>query len=161
MKHSAKTLITLALAAMMLVSCAAPEKPQEGATVTQTEKADQAAPQEDEKTGLWKDAIYVEDTEFGSGKVEVRVEVKAEGRSVTFTLKTDCDTVGAALLEHSLISGEQGEFGLYVKVVNGITADFDVDQSYWAFTKDGEMMPVAVDAAQIEDGAHYELVYTK
>lgn len=66
-----------------------------------------------------------------------------------------------ALLEHSLVAGDESEYGLYVKVVNGMTADFDVDQAYWAFYKDGEMMNTGVDGATIADGEHYELVYTK
>jgi hypothetical protein len=89
------------------------------------------------------------------------VEVKVEEQSVTFTIKTDKTTLGEALMEHGLIAGDVGQFGLYVKVVNGITADYDIDQSYWAFTKNGEMMLTGVDMTNIADGEHYELVYTK
>ncbi len=111
--------------------------------------------------GLWENAAYLEDTTFGSGKTTVQVEVKAGEQSVTFTVKTDKTTLGDALLEHGLIAGDEGPYGLYLKTVNGILADYDVDQSYWAFYKDGEMMMVGVDGADIADGEHYELVYTK
>ena len=87
--------------------------------------------------------------------------MKAEEQSVTFTIKTDKEILGDALLEHDLIAGEEGDYGLYVKVVNGMTADYDVDQSYWAFYKDGEYMMTGVDGTEIADGEHYELVYTK
>ena len=50
---------------------------------------------------------------------------------------------------------------VYIKSVNGITADYDVDRSYWAFNKNGEMMLTGVDMTNIADGEHYELVYTK
>ena len=113
------------------------------------------------KSGLWADALYQKDTALGKGATTVQVEVQAEDRSVTFTVKTDKTTLGEALLELGLIDGEQGEYGLYVKVVNGITADYDVDQSYWSFCRDGEMMMVGVDGAEIADGEHYELIYTK
>lgn len=113
------------------------------------------------KSGLWADALYQKDTTLGKGDTTVQVEVQAEDRSVTFTVKTDKATLGEALLELGLIDGEQSEYGLYVKVVNGITADYDVDQSYWSFCKDGEMMMVGVDGAEIADGEHYELIYTK
>ena len=86
-----------------------------------------------EKTGVWENATYRKDTKLGSGAKTVVVEVKAEDQQVTFTIKTDKDTVGAALLEHGLIAGEEGAYGLYVKQVNGITADYDVDQTYWSF----------------------------
>lgn len=114
-----------------------------------------------DKEGLWANATYLTDKEFGNGKTTFKVEVEAAGQSVTFTLKTDKATVGEALLEHSLIDGDKGEFGMYVKVVNGITADYDIDQSYWGFNKNGEMMMVGVDGAEIAEGDHYELVYTK
>ena len=111
-----------------------------------------------EKTGAWENATYRRDMEFGKGETTVQVEVKAEEQSVTFTINTDKKTLGEALIEHGLISGENGQFGLYVKLVNGIEADYDKDGTYWGFYKNGEMMMVGVDGAQISDGEHYELV---
>ena len=114
-----------------------------------------------DKTGVWENATYRSDKEFGKGDRTVAVEVAAEGQSVTFTVKTDKDTVGAALLEHELIAGEESQYGLYVKVVNGITADYDVDMSYWAFYIDGEYAMSGVDTTVITEGAKYKLEYTK
>ena len=111
--------------------------------------------------GLWANATYLSDTTLGEGSKTIAVEVKVEEQSVTFTVKTDAETVGAALLENNLIAGDEGEYGLYVKVVNGITADYDVDQSYWAFYLNGEYATSGIDTTAITDGAHYELVYTK
>ena len=111
-----------------------------------------------EDNGLWGNATYTEDTEFGTGAKTVVVEVKAEDKSVTFKINTDKENLGEAL---NLIAGEKGPYGLYVKVVNGITADYDINQSYWAFTKNGESMLSGVDGAEIIGGEHYELVYTK
>ncbi len=113
------------------------------------------------KEGLWENAVYTKDTTFGNGKTSVQVEVKAGDDSVTFTLKTDKTVLGDALCEFDLIAGDETQYGLYVKKVNGIVADYDIDCSYWAFFKDGEMMMVGVDGATIADGEHYELVYTK
>lgn len=114
-----------------------------------------------DKTGLWENATYLKDTEFGEGARTVSVEVKAGDQSVLFTIHTDKKTVGEALLEHGLIDGDEGEFGLYVKKVNGITADFDVDQSYWAFYIDGEYAMTGVDATDIDQDAEYRLEYAK
>jgi hypothetical protein len=110
---------------------------------------------------LWEDATYVEDTEFGNGETTVNVEVKAGEHSVSFTINTDKTTLGEALLEHSLIEGEDSQYGLYVKKVNGILADYDINGSYWGFYKNGEYMMSGVDSTEIADGEHYELVYTK
>jgi hypothetical protein len=114
-----------------------------------------------EKTGVWENATYRQDKEFGKGAKTVVVEVKAEEQTVTFTIHTDKDTVGAALLEHELISGEEGAYGLYIKVVNGIAADYDVDQSYWAFYVNNEYAMSGADLTEIDEGATYQLVYTK
>ena len=110
---------------------------------------------------LWENATYGEDKEFGSGAKTVNIEVKAGDRSVTFTIHTDKDTVGEALFEHNLIDGDDGAYGLYVKVVNGITADYDVDQSYWAFYINGETAMTGVDGENITEGAAYRLEYAK
>ena len=112
-------------------------------------------------TGVWENATYHEDTTFGNGAKTITVEVTAEDQLVTFTVKTDKSTVGEALLEHGLISGEPGAYGLYIKVVNGITADYDVDQSYWAFYIDGEYALTGVDSTEISEEVVYQLAYTR
>ena len=114
-----------------------------------------------EKTGVWETATYDRDTELGEGAKTVVVKVVAEEQALTFIIHTDKETLGDALLMHRLIDGEQGPYGLYVKAVNGIVADYDVDQSYWNFTKNGELMMVGVDSAEIADGEQYELTRTK
>ena len=114
-----------------------------------------------EKTGAWESATYRSDKEFGDGAKTVTVEVKAGENSVTFTVKTDKDTVGAALIEHGLISGDIGDYGLYVKSVNGIVADYDVNQSYWAFYINGEYALTGVDTTEIKEGETYKLEYSK
>ena len=44
--------------------------------------------------------------------------------------------------------------------MDGETADYDVDGSYWAMMQDGEWMMTGVDDTRIQDGDHYEFVYT-
>lgn len=114
-----------------------------------------------DKTGVWDNATYTSDNAFGDGAKTLTVEVKAEEQRVTFTIHTDKDTVGAALLEHELIDGDEGEYGLYIKSVNGITADYDVDGAYWAFYIDGDYAITGVETTEITEGAIYQLVYTK
>ena len=114
-----------------------------------------------EKTGVWENATYRKDMEFGKGAKTLVVEVKAEENLVTFTIHTDKDTVGEALLEHKLITGEDGPYGMYITSVNGITADYDTDQAYWAFYIDGEYAMTGVDTTEITEGATYQLAYAK
>ena len=114
-----------------------------------------------DKTGAWSTAIYTSDTELGEGEKTLTVKVEAEEQSITFTIKTDAATVGEALLEHEIIDGEEGPYGMYIKAVNGIVADYDTDQTYWAFNKGGEYMMTGVDQTELADGDSYELVKTK
>jgi len=81
--------------------------------------------------------------------------VPAEGESKTFTITTTRKTVGEALFDEKLIEGEAGDYGLYVKKVNGITADYNVDGTYWAFYINGEYGMTGVDMTDVEDGATY------
>ena len=110
---------------------------------------------------IWDSAIYTEDATLGEGETTLKVEVKIEGKTVVFTLNTNADTVGAALLENGLIAGEMGDYGMYIKVVNGVTADYDIDQSYWAFWINGEYTMSGVDTTEIKKGDTYTLEYTK
>lgn len=77
------------------------------------------------------------------------------GKETGFEIHTDKDKVGEALIEHSLIAGDQGAYGLYVKTVNGITLDYNKDGKYWAFYVNGEYAMTGVDVTNITDGASY------
>lgn len=81
--------------------------------------------------------------------------VDQDGAETEFEIHTDQEMVGAALQEEGLISGEEGDYGLYVKTVNGITADYDADKSYWAFYIDGEYATSGVDTTAIQEGSQY------
>ncbi len=84
-----------------------------------------------------------------------------DGSSKEHSVKTDSSkNLRQALEGAGLISGDEGPYGLYVKVVDGVTADYDVDQSYWSLTKDGELCS-GVDSTKIADGDHFEFTYTK
>ena len=114
-----------------------------------------------EPNGLWVNATYTADTVLGEGAKTVVVKVEAEDTAVTFTVKTDAEMLGDALLTHELIAGEESEYGLYIKTVNGITADYDPDGAYWAFYQNGEYAMTGIDSTPVTEGETYALVYTK
>ena len=110
----------------------------------------------------WADAIHTVDTELGVGAKTVTVDVHVNEHCVTFTIHTDAESLGEALLENELIEGEDSQYGMYIKKVNGILADYDVDGSYWGFYRyDREYMMSGVDTTAISDGDHFQLVYEK
>lgn len=108
---------------------------------------------------VWKNATYAEDTELGEGKNTVQVEVIAKDKSVTFTIHTDKTNLGEVLLEHNIAEGETGDYGLYIKKVNGILADYDINQCYWGINKNGEGVMTGADGIEFKNGEHYELNY--
>jgi hypothetical protein len=89
------------------------------------------------------------------------IVVDKNGNETTFNLSTDKSTVGDALLEEGLIEGEPGAYGLYVKKVNGIVADYDIDKTYWAFYVNGEYAFAGVDTTPVEEGATYSFKVEK
>ena len=99
---------------------------------------------------------------LGEGKTKFDfIVVDKEGKETAFEIHTDKTIVGEALMELGLLEGEAGAYGLYVKKVNGITADYDVDQTYWAFYVNGEYAMNGVDATEIESGATYSFKVEK
>ena len=81
-----------------------------------------------------------------------------------FRITTEREMVGEALLDEGLIEGEDGPYGLYVKTVNGITADYDVDGTYWAFYIGGidrQYATTGVDATPVEDNGVYSFQISK
>ena len=95
------------------------------------------------------------------GSKTVTVEVIHQDESQKeFILKTDSATLHEALDEQKLIEGEDRGGFFMVLTVDGETADYNVDGSYWAMMQDGEWMMTGVDDTMIQDGDHYEFVFT-
>ena len=107
--------------------------------------------------GLWENATYRDDTELGEGANTFTLVVEIGEEKVTFAISTDKKTVGDALTELGLLEGEESQFGLYVKKVNGVLADYDVDQTYWAFYINGEYAMTGVDTTDVVNGTTYTL----
>ncbi len=115
-----------------------------------TENADDSADAQD------TEAAAADAESLGDGAVQFTFTVvDADGNETNFDIHTDAETVGTALLEQNLIAGDDSEYGLYVKTVNGITADYDTDGTYWAFYVNGEYAMTGVDSTPVEDGAAY------
>ncbi len=98
----------------------------------------------------------------GTGAVSFCLTVTdLDGTQKEFVVKTDKKNVADALAEVGLVSGENSEYGLYIKVVNGITADYSVDGSYWSLLVNGEMSMVGASSVLVTEGLRVELKKTK
>ena len=145
-----KKIISLTLALMLsltLILCSCGEDETPGSTGSSAETP--ATP--------WDSAIYKENATIGQGSKTFSLVVSAYDKSITLTVKTDEAILGTALTKLNVIEGEQGPYGLYMKKVNGIVADFDVDETYWALYINGEYALTGIDSTEIVSGATYKL----
>ena len=100
--------------------------------------------------------------DLGNGKVPFIFRVTdKDGYDHLYRIHTDKKTVGEALMEHALLEGEDSEYGLYVKKVNGQEADYSKDQSYWAFYINNEYAMTGVDKTDVTANMEYWFKYTK
>lgn len=109
----------------------------------------------------WDDATYTQDTALGEGEITFYFTVNVEEHHVTFTVSTNETNLRRALQALSLIAGDESEYGLYVKTVNGITADYDTDGAWWALYEGDEMSMVGVDGVTVSPDGRYSFTYTK
>ncbi len=95
----------------------------------------------------------------GEGDVLIDFSVThKDGTVKKFTVKTEKETatVGEALQKAKLIEGDPGDYGLYVKTVDGETLDYNTVGMYWAFYENGNYAATGVDQTKIVAGTQYE-----
>lgn len=97
-------------------------------------------------------------TQTGNGKSFTVIVVHADGTEKTFTYETQEAYLGPALVEEGLIV-ESNSPGMY-NTVDGETADWNVNQSYWSFYVGEEYAMQGMDDTLIHDGDTFKLVYT-
>lgn len=144
-------IVLIAAMALTMAGCS-DSKTEESSQATEaaTTQATEAA------TASEQAEVASDKTVIGEGETSFDFSVTdADGNESLFEVHTDETTVGAALLECDMIAGDDSEYGLYVKTVNGITVDYDTDGKYWAFYVDGEYASTGVDMTDITEGSSY------
>lgn len=96
--------------------------------------------------------------EAGAKTVVVEV-VHKDGSARKFSLNTDADSLGKALVESGVVVDNQDTYGLYILTADGETAD-ESKQEWWQITKNGVSLTTSADSTPITDGEHYELTLT-
>ena len=86
--------------------------------------------------------------------------VHKDGTSREFAYDTDEEFLGALLQTEGLIEGEEGPYGLMISGVDGETADWNVDQGYWALYIGEDYATTGADGIVLTDGGEYSLVYS-
>ena len=100
------------------------------------------------------------DKVFGSGAKSFIIEItRADGTVRKYQIKTDETTVGDALLKADLIPADSKASG-FIATLDGITAAWDVDQSYWSVYIGDEYAMEGIFDISIDTKTVYKFVYT-
>ena len=98
------------------------------------------------------------ETQEGSKEFTVTV-IHADESQKKFEYKTDAEKLGAFLEEKGLIDSQGADPGMF-HTVDGEKADWNENQSCWAFYVGEDYAMTGIFDTPIEDGAAYKLVYT-
>ena len=107
--------------------------------------------------GLWLGTRP--DTMEGSKTITVTV-IHGDGSEKIFHCGTDEEYLSAVLLEEALVQGEDGPYGLEIHTVDGETASWEENRSYWALYIGEDYATTGADGIVVTDGGEYGLVYT-
>lgn len=99
-------------------------------------------------------------TQSGDKSITITV-VDNERNESLYETKTDAKYLREALenTKGLKIEGTEEEYGLNVKSVNGLSADYEKDGAYWAFYVNGEYCNYGVDQQTIYNGDVFRIVY--
>ena len=98
-------------------------------------------------------------TNQGAKAITVTV-VHGDGSQAEFAYRTDEEYLGTVLLAEGLVEGEEGPYGLNIHAVDGETASWEENQSYWALFIGEDYATTGADGIVLTDGGVYKLVYT-
>jgi len=98
-------------------------------------------------------------TQTQAGSKTITVDIVTADGTTTKTITTDAEFLRGALEQEKLIAGDESQYGLFVKTVNGVTIN-EANQEWWCFTKGGEALFSGVDTTPIADGDKFEITLT-
>lgn len=100
------------------------------------------------------------DEAVAGGKGITVAVVHSDGEEKTFAYQTDAEYLGEVIVAEGLVEGVEGPYGLEIHAVDGETASWDENQSYWALFIGEEYATTGADGVVLTDGGVYKLVYT-
>ena len=95
----------------------------------------------------------------GGKTITVQV-IHSDGTQKDFTVNTDAEILGQALLEENIAEGTEGPYGLMIEVVDGEEAIWEKTKSYWALYIGEEYASTGADQTPLHDGDSFKLEYT-
>ncbi len=98
----------------------------------------------------------------GSKNITVIVTDDA-GTETVYESRTDAEYLIDAVKEIDGldVQGTEGDYGMFINSINGITADYNIDQAYWAIYVNGEYGTYGIDTQPVADGDEFSFVYER
>lgn len=93
------------------------------------------------------------------GNTFTLIVVHGDKSEKTFTITSEKPFLSGALIDEGIINDEGLETGMYF-TVDGETADWNRDQSYWAIYEGDSYTNYGMNDLPVEEGIVYKLVYT-
>ena len=105
--------------------------------------------------------VFREKPVEGSKTITIEVINQAD-ESKEYEVKTDAEFLRQAMEEAEGLefSGQEGDYGLMLEVVNGESAVYDKDKAFWCIKVNGEDGN-GVDLQPVEDGDEFQIIYTE
>lgn len=105
-------------------------------------------------------AIFGPKASKGAKAITLNV-VDNAGSTTTYDVNTDAEYLGEVFdeIDGLTVDGTQGDYGLYINAVNGLSADYETDGAYWALYVNDEYGQYSADTQPVTDGDTYALVY--
>ena len=100
--------------------------------------------------------IFVPKATEGSKAVTIEV-IDDKGESREYSVKTDALYLADAMEDAGITYEAQDS---YVNTVNGITADYNKDKSYWAFYINDTYCNFGIFEQPVNDGDSFKIEYT-
>ncbi len=90
--------------------------------------------------------------------------VDKDGNSKEYTGKTDAEFLRGLMDElvaggDFSYQGDDGDYGLYINTINGVTADYNADGAYWSIYVNDEYGQYGADSQPVSDGDSFRFVY--
>lgn len=98
------------------------------------------------------------EAEKGNKTISVTV-VFSDKSEKDYSIKTDAQYLGDALLQEKLVTEEEYSKGYYT-VIADQRADYNLDKSWWCVAVNGEMTNVGINQQPISDGDEFEITNT-
>lgn len=105
--------------------------------------------------------VFAPQTSVGAKNITIQV-MDDQQNATDYSVNTNAEYLRQAMEETKGLSftGTEGQYGLMILSVNGITANWEQDHAWWSIYVNNELANYSIDQQPIADGDVIRLEYT-